>query len=187
VYTFNAELYEHPNPDGPKTIGGFDTETALKGKPVLSTSKSIFNVGDVDAETQPAGQSTNDGIVKAVQFKHGNDAPWRTKTKQAHDGDGYIVAINMDHPEYKAFKELHTGYTISDIQRDLCTKWGFFRIHFGQAKNEIDDILREHNIQNSQVTSEMKNTIQEYIENYDEFRKEFVTESPITGELDIND
>lgn len=190
IYTFKASLYQHPNPnpDGAKSLT-FEWETALKTKPVLSESKSSFRVGDVETDTSPSQSEKSDadpnGVIDSVFFQHGGDEPWRAKQVLSDSGDSYHIIINKDHPEFKAIKNLYDDYSLNEIWGDVGSKWGFFRIHFNQATNEIEELLEDHNVENSQVRSGIEDIIKERVKKYDSFRKEFVEESPITESIDI--
>ena len=190
VYTFRAELYQHPNPhfeeDEMKSIN-FDLETSLKTKPVLDTSQTTFRVGDVDTgpDSPSNSQSEPDGMIESVIFREEGEASWRAKQELSTSGDSYHIIINVDHPEYEAFRKLYKGHSLDDIKSDIAAKWGFLRIHFNQATTELEELLEEHNIDNPQVRSGMGDILKERVENYDAFREEFISDSPLTEDMDV--
>jgi len=179
IYTFRAKLYEHPNQGGVKQFD-FNVDAAIKGKPVLSSSYSTFNVGGVErnVESTPSS-SSNSGLISSMKYRRGGYESWRADLT-THDEDTYDVWINQDHAEYQAMIDLFDGHTEGDVQRDIGTKWGFMCIFFRRAANDIVDLLDEHNIENSQVRSQIEPIIEERLKDYDQFREDFVERSPLT-------
>jgi hypothetical protein len=184
-YRFEAELRQKPNVDeSMNSMDLDDNSMAFSRKPVLSSSYTMFSVGDFDVDTvsSPGTGESAASVIRDVYFKKKDGAKWRVQMRATEEEGVFDVFVNSSHPEFKAIVDKYGVGKKGDVQAELGMRWGFLRVFMQRAGDEIETVLREHGVSQSEVKSDVTGVIQKRLEEYDEFRHESIGESPLYGE-----
>lgn len=185
-YKFKAELRQKPNVNEKMDNMGFDENNpAFRSKPVLSESYTTFVVGDIEIDTSESTptQNTSASVVQEVIFTEKEGETWRAQIRDSEEEEGkFNLFVNSSHPEFKQLVKQHGVGKKGEVQGELGMRWGFLRVFMQRAGNEIEDELAKHNVESSEITATINGIIKKRLEEYDEFRYNFVPESPLFEE-----
>lgn len=187
LYVFKAEMREQIVSEGGTKRMQFDDDMLEKTKPVLSSSKSTFNVGGVEFTTDDVDTPRGgDGFFNNTEYKYKGDKKWRTRVKP-HDGSSYNLWVNVEHPEFLGVVDEVGSDRKGDAQVDLGTKWAVLRTTMETAGEDIVEYLEEQGASNSLIRDKVEDIIQDYLETYDEFCYEYSQDSPLFDHPPITD
>lgn len=180
-YKFKAELRQNPQVKKMDDLNLNDDNPAFRSKPILSESYTTFTIGDMDIDTPPQtpNDSTNASVIQEVHFTESEGDTWRAQMRSTEQKGVFEIYVNASHPEFTQIVKQYGIGKKGKVQSEVGLRWGFLRVFMQRAGNDIEDILAEHNVNNSEVIAAINGEIKRRLEEYDEFRYNSVQDSPL--------
>lgn len=172
-YDMRLEMKEEP--DMSSDDGVMKYKKAVQEKSVVDSKRHTFYIGDIEPRHGGGGTDPDPGpgsILNDVGFIQKEDASYRVNLNPNPDGT-QDVHLNEAHSEWQRMIEVMGGMPSSEAKIELGVKWAFQRFTFKELSGEINDMLRDKGVADSELCLNIENKIDERLELYDEFAEEF--------------